>query len=68
MSNEIKNDGQQTPDHANPVELSEDDLARVAGGTKAERTEAFLKLQDVTNNQQTTAQKAADKSDAYFRS
>jgi len=64
MSNEIKNDGQQTPDHGNPVELSEDDLGRVAGGTG----KGSPQTKDMTNNQQTTGQKAADKADAYIRS
>jgi hypothetical protein len=64
MSDEIKDDGQQTFDHANPVELSEDDLARVAGGAG----KAITQIQDSTNNQATTAQKAAEKVDAYIRS
>ena len=68
MSNEVENDGGMTPDHAIPVELSEDDMARVAGGTKTGGTREASKLQDVTNNLQTTAQKAADKADAYLRS
>jgi hypothetical protein len=44
---------------AQPAQLSDDELEIVAGGAP--------KL-DMTNNLQTTAQKAAEKADAYIRS
>jgi bacteriocin-like protein len=47
------------------IELSEKDLESVSGGDK---TDTFKQMQDMTNNKQTTAQKAADKADQYIRS
>jgi hypothetical protein len=49
------------------IELSDADLNKVTGGGDP-KTSTFKQLQDVTNNQQTTAQKAAEKADQYIRS
>jgi hypothetical protein len=46
------------------IELSEAQLKDVSGGSAG----TFKQLQDMTNNSQTTAQKAAEKADSYIRS
>jgi hypothetical protein len=52
MTNKSRDHLTATSDHCK-IELREQDLKRVTGG--------------MTNNQQTTAQKAAEKADSYIR-
>ena len=47
-----------------PITLTIEQLAVVSGGQDAAM---MRQMQDLTNNQQTTAQKAAEKADSYIR-